>query len=270
MALPSNNQISLRDIRDEFDQTGESRLSDFYDVIRGIPLNGQISISNFFSAEGPIIEESFKGIEFLTTNSSNITIPIHSSTDSNDTVIISAMFENSSSSRPSLPGFSILGSQNGNFIETSATLITWVGSTSQSNISFNSGGLGGAAVISATFRDEVTAENWQFDYAEGGGSDGLGSSIRSVTVSTDQHELYLFLAHRDGGNQQYQSWQLDGELVNQVEYVDPQGAIPGRGAAFGWLPPSRSNVNVTLTDTQPKIFRNSGWYCYFKIRRPSV
>jgi len=270
MALPNTGEISISQIRDEFEQTGESALSDFYDLVRGLPANGEIRTSDFYSAEGPIIEDSFKGVEFFTTDSSSITVPIHSSTDSTDTVIISAMFENDSTSRPSLSGFSILGSRNGFFIETSATVITWIGSTSLSSISFNSNGLGGAAVISATFKDNIVAENWQFDYAQGGGSDGLGPSIRSVNVSTDQHELYLFLAHRDGGNQQYQSWPLDSDLVNQVEYTDPQGAIPGRAAAFGWLPPSRSNVDVTLTDTEPKIFRNSGWYAYFTIRRPSV
>lgn len=51
MTTPATGQISLSQIRNEMDLSGESQLSDFYDAFPGVPISAAIKISDFYDCE---------------------------------------------------------------------------------------------------------------------------------------------------------------------------------------------------------------------------
>lgn len=60
MAIQSSGQISLQDIRDEFEQTGQVSLSEYYRNAglvdsdqTGVPVSGPISFSDLYGVSKP-------------------------------------------------------------------------------------------------------------------------------------------------------------------------------------------------------------------------
>ena len=190
-------------------------------------------------------ETTFRYSEYIGTShasvngTADIVITLPTETLSTDTIFLHVLYENSSTTRPTISGFTILQSRNGTFQNAGTTQILYQGTTSSSTITIPNGATFSGGVASALVVRNVTAVNTSL-------GDAAISTSAVFSRTLENTQSFAVMVAKDAANDQFQSWTDTGtSWSNESPYVSTDGALSGR-AAF---------VGITTGATGPSSFR---------------
>lgn len=236
-----------------------------------------MDITSIDTYSGPPLPVEYVGYVHGTTNTTtNLTLTLPGTVLPTDKIFIHIVYENSTTIRPSVTGFTELHSRNGLFSGTSITQVLLEGTTSSSTITIpNNTTYGGCAVSIVILRNANTISE------SGINNSTNGSTSETYTRSIPNYGAFIILAGMDAlntENLQFTSWNSDANFDYNDTYLFGNGADVGRacysGVALGpttsitystgFPSPTtttgvfHSYISVANFETTPLNYKNSG------------
>lgn len=183
---------------------------------------------------------SVTGFAFETINgTSNGSITIPSGTVDSYLYIL---YENSTSSRPTITGFTTLSSRNGVFSGVGCTQVLMQSTSASGTITIpNSATFNGFAATLIGFNKSTT-------YTSAAVTDGGFSSTVSFSKADG---FYVHLYGIDSFSETFTAWTLDSDFTDSDTYLSGDGAVSGRAAAAGVVDDTLNSGNITLNNLSP-------------------
>lgn len=192
--------------------------------------------TNVFTGSTLLYTTSFASTN-ATTNGS-ITVP---STANGDLYLFIA-YENSTTNRPTITGFTTILSDNGTFDGATSTRVLLKGrATPGSTVTIPN---------DATYNGFV-ASLIGFTNGTNLGQTIFQAGVTNVLFSSITNGYFIMMANHDGAAEAFDTYSLDADFTRTFTYLTANGAVTGRAAAIGVVEPVVQSG--TITPSRPAV-----------------
>lgn len=187
-------------------------------------------------------ETDIIGYAYTSTNATtNMTLTLPAGTTINDTIYLMIVYENNTTDRPTISGFTELASRNGTFANSASTNVLMVGNDTTSVTVPNNATYNGGNVSCIVLKGNYSNSGAAFATSPEGSSVG-------VVMTTAKNQFGLFLAGLDHGTDTTTSWTMDADHTTTDTYFQSDGAVAGRGGAVATRVGEGTSITYTLYD----------------------